>query len=437
MKLIVLPSIALAAFSSSVQASHPHFRPNGHHHHAQHGDTSSIQTTTTVVTSMTTVSSSSVSLRSTTTKLPTPASAPTSTPSTRVDSRDGTSNFVHPGIFISSAQIGNFSSNVASSTEPWAEAYKQMMNHKYASRTTPTPYPTVSSDASCDDELDDALTAYLNALAWVVTKTKSYAKRAITFMNSWAGTIQCHGGSNAPLQSGWAASVWTGAADIIRYTNAGWTNSSIVAFEDMLRDVYLPEVIVGSDYNGNWELGIGSPVMMEAALGISVFIENTTSYDIAMEKFLARTAAYVYLTSDGDLPNAVDISTEEKLISYWYDQDTFVDGLSQETCRDFGHVGYGLASISHVLETSRIQGNDMYEEDAGKRLRYALEFHSKYENGATVPDWLCGGEVSLGIAQTTEPGLNAFSYRLGYAMNETQLYTEGHRPENTNGVFVG
>jgi hypothetical protein len=36
--------------------------------------------------------------------------------------------------------------------------------------------------------------------------------------------------------------------------------------------------------------------MMEAALGISVFIENTTSYDIAMEKFLARTAAYVYLT---------------------------------------------------------------------------------------------------------------------------------------------
>lgn len=36
--------------------------------------------------------------------------------------------------------------------------------------------------------------------------------------------------------------------------------------------------------------------MMEAALGISVFIENTTSYDISMEKFLARTAAYVYLT---------------------------------------------------------------------------------------------------------------------------------------------
>jgi hypothetical protein len=39
--------------------------------------------------------------------------------------------------------------------------------------------------------------------------------------------------------------------------------------------------------------------------------------------------------------------------------------------------------------------------------------------------------------EATEPGLNAFSYRLGYAMNETQVYTEGHRPENTNGVFVG
>lgn len=58
----------------------------------------------------------------------------------------------------------------------------------------------------------------------------------------------------------------------------------------MLRDVYLPEVINGSHSNGNRELS-----MMEAAVGISVFLEDKASYDKAMATFRTRTAAYVYL----------------------------------------------------------------------------------------------------------------------------------------------
>jgi hypothetical protein len=105
------------------------------------------------------------------------------------------------------------------------------------------------------------------------------------------------------------------------------------------------------------------------------------------------------LSSDGDLPNAIGESTKEDLIEYWNNQTTFVDGIGQETCRDFGHMGYGIASISHVFETSRIQGRDLYSEDAGTRLRHALDFHTKYENGASVPSWLCNGDLTLGISQ--------------------------------------
>ena len=36
--------------------------------------------------------------------------------------------------------------------------------------------------------------------------------------------------------------------------------------------------------------------MMEAALGISVFINDHESYDKAMEIFLKRVPAYIYLT---------------------------------------------------------------------------------------------------------------------------------------------
>jgi len=138
-------------------------------------------------------------------------------------------------------------------------------------------------------------------------------------------------------------------------------------------------------------------VMMEAAIMIAVFLEDSTSYDQAMTKFLARVPAYIYLTSDGDLPVAPtgsSYTTSEELIAYWYGQTTFVNGISQETCRDLEHTGYGVASISHVAETSRIQGRDLFVEETGTRLRYALGFHSNYALGAAVPSWLCGGTLT-------------------------------------------
>ena len=136
---------------------------------------------------------------------------------------------------------------------------------------------------------------------------------------------------------------------------------------------------------------------MEAAIMIAVFIEDSSSYDTAMTKFLDRVPAYIYLSTDGDVPIAPTGSTYDttaEIISYWYGQTTFENGISQETCRDLEHTGYGIASISHVAETSRIQGRDLFAEDTGTRLRYALGFHTKYALGAEVPSWLCGGSLT-------------------------------------------
>jgi hypothetical protein len=45
------------------------------------------------------------------------------------------------------------------------------------------------------------MAAYLNSLAWIVTKSTTYSKRAIEFMNAWASTLKAHTNSNAPLQA--------------------------------------------------------------------------------------------------------------------------------------------------------------------------------------------------------------------------------------------
>lgn len=348
--------------------------------------------------------------------------------------------FVHPGVTVSRSQLDFARTQVLAGAQPWKGAFDQLLASKYADLgRTPKPRAVVECGSysnpnyGCTDEREDAIAAYTDALAWYVTRDERYAKKAIQLMDAWSAVVQDHTNSNAPLQTGWAGSTWPRAAEIVKYTySGGWPNAG--RFATMLRNVYLPEVINGSNSNGNWELS-----MMEAAVGISVFLEDRASYDRAMATFRTRTAAYVYLASDGDQPKTVPsqhLDTRDKIVKYWQGQSTFVTGLTQETCRDFVHTGYGISAISHVAETSRIQGQDLYGTDVGERLRQALGFQAKYELGAAVPSWLCGGSLTLGLGPVTEVGYNALHNRLGIAMTNTQALTQRNRPAGSNNLFV-
>ncbi|WP_128430911.1 alginate lyase family protein [Streptomyces cyaneus] len=350
------------------------------------------------------------------------------------------STFAHPGVTVTQGQLDFTRSKVNAGAQPWKGAFDRMMASKYADlNRTPKPRAVVECGSysnpnyGCTDEREDAIAAYTQALAWYITRDERHAKKAIELMDAWSAVIRDHTNSNAPLQTGWAGSSWPRAAEIVKYTYTGnWANSG--RFATMLRNVYLPEIINGSNSNGNWELS-----MMEAAVGISVFLEDKASYDKAMAKFRTRTAAYVYLSSDGDLPKTVpsqNLDTRDKIVKYWQGQTTFVTGLTQETCRDLTHTGYGISAISHVAETSRIQGQDLYGTDVGERLRQALGFQAKYELGTAVPGWLCGGSLKLGLGPVTEVGHNALANRLGHAMTNTETLTERNRPAGSNNLFV-
>jgi hypothetical protein len=173
------------------------------------------------------------------------------------------SKFLHPGVFLGKKQLDFISEKVKAGEQPWKDAFDSMLANKLGSLSRePSPTatvecgPTSTPDIGCSQERQDALAAYAMSLAWYITRSKQYATKAISYMNAWAKTIKGHTNSNSPLQTGWAGSSWARAAEIIRYSDAGWADSDISAFEDMLRNVYLPEVIVGSDSNGNWELGM-------------------------------------------------------------------------------------------------------------------------------------------------------------------------------------
>jgi Alginate lyase/Carbohydrate binding module (family 6) len=337
--------------------------------------------------------------------------------------------FQHPGVLVSRPQLDLVKAKVAAGAEPWKTAYAAMAASSYAALTyTPHPRsvvecgPSSNPDYGCSDERNDAIAAYTHALRWYITGDVRYAQKAVEIMDAWSGTITDHTNSNAPLQTGWAGASWSRAAELIKFTYTGWSQSRADRFATMLRNVYLPEIINGSpNTNGNWEL-----IMMDAVIGIAVHLGDRTSYDKAVSIWRGRVPAYIYLTSDGAYPKPPPGSkydTTSEIISYWYNQTTFVDGLAQETCRDFGHTGWGLEAATHVAETARIQGLDLYAE-MQTRMTKALEFHANYDLGASVPSWLCGGSVNDGLGPTLEIAYNHYAYRLGISLPKTKQLIE-------------
>ncbi|GAB3817800.1 alginate lyase family protein [Kribbella italica] len=347
--------------------------------------------------------------------------------------------FTHPGVGVSRQQLDFVRAKVQAGAQPWTNAFNQAKNSAYGSLSrTAKPRAVVECGSysnpnnGCTDEREDAIAAYTNALVWYITRDDRYAQKAIQLMDAWSATIRDHTNSNAPLQTAWAASSWPKAAEIIKHVYGNWPNAG--RFGTMLRNVYLPEIINGSNSNGNWELS-----MTEAIQGIGVFLDDKAVYDKAISLFRVRTPAFVYLESDGALPRtkpSQNLNTREKIVAYWQGQGTFVTGLTQETCRDFVHTGYGISAISHVMETSYIQGENLYPE-FGERLRQALGFQSKWErNLEPVPSWLCKGTLKRGLGPITEVGYNGLHTRLGIAMANTQALTESRRPSGSNNLFV-
>ena len=340
--------------------------------------------------------------------------------------------FVHPGVLLNKEMLDFVKAKIASGAEPWTTALARATSNALGSKSyVPHPFVTVdcgsysNPDNGCTEEKNDANAAYTQALLFYHTGDMAYAKKAIEIMNAWSSTLKEHTNSNAPLQAAWAAESFPRAAEIIRHAGASWADADVAQFAKMLKEVYLPMLINGSSSNGNWELS-----MIEAVIHIGVFTDDRTTFDKGLAMWRERVPAYVYIASDGPtpVPPPRGGKTGAALTSFWYGQSMMMDGLSQETCRDLGHVQYGLAAMINAAETVLIQGVDLFAEQAD-RIAAALEFHAKLINGAPVPATLCGGVLTAVSADPMwEIGYNAYATRLARALPETQMVIQAIRP---------
>ncbi len=360
---------------------------------------------------------------------------------TAVRARPVGRSFQHPGVLVDKAQLDTVRERVDAGKEPWLSAFLAMRDSKYGSLAFQAqPYRTVScppgnrAGRGCVEEREDAIAAYTQALLWAITGKREHAAKAEEIMDAWSATVRRHTEGNAGLQAAWAGSTWARAAELVRHTDAGWPQARVRRFESLLRTVYLPEVSERvPDYNGNWDL-----VMTDAAIGIAVFLDDHTTFERSLDRFRARVPAYFYLSSDGRVPRTVPGShakTAAGVDTYWFGQHTFKDGLAQESCRNFMHVGYSLAATGHIAETAWHQGVDLYD-GVKDRLRAALEFHARYQLGEPAPRWLCGGHLELTLGPDLEVPLNHLRNRLHMSLPHTEALVRRTRPDGTDNLFV-
>jgi hypothetical protein len=336
-------------------------------------------------------------------------------------------------VLVNGEEIAFLKMKIQTGSQPWNPAMATMQISRFGAQTyTPQPLATVECGPSsnpnvgCTAEIDDAIAAYSQALLWALTGSQIYAQNAIKIMNAWSAVLKQHTNYNAPLQAAWAGSIFPRAAEIIRWTNAGWSAADVAQFGTMLKTAYLPEFAKGAPReNGNWELS-----MIEAMISIAVFLDDTTTFQAAVSMWQKRVPAYLYLTTDGPapvVPPGGDYSGGQ-VKSFWFDPGMYVDGLCQETCRDLGHVQYGLAAMIHAAETARIQGVDLYSMEA-KRITAGLELHANFLNGAQPPSGLCAnGLMAATPLPTWEIGYNEYANRLMMSLPDTQALVTKIRP---------
>lgn len=342
-------------------------------------------------------------------------------------------NFKHPGILLSTEQLQQIELKLKNQENPTYSAYLKILKSKlsalnYAAKAWPTVECGNYSNPNygCSDEINDAKAAYTHALLWGVTAKTEHALKAIQILNEWSSVLKGkHKNNNAALQASWAAQLWTRTAEIIRSTASDlWPLAEQKLFNLFLAQQYLPDILnMGTCHVMNWKVS-----RLEALLNIAIFSENQSLFNYALTESRALIKSSIFLESDGEIPirdnNCKSNISMQKL---WYYPSKFISGLTQETCRDLAHTGYGLAAFVNIAETAYIQGIDLYSEFE-TRLISALEYHSSMENNPLSKKWVCKKAITYSMRGTLEIAYIHYANRKKKNLPETKKFIERNRP---------
>ena len=319
---------------------------------------------------------------------------------------------VHPGALHTAHDLDFVKAQISAGRSPWSAAFREVES---AALPAPEAVEYINSLDRNDVRASQrsAINAYANALAWRLTGVETYGRQAIQNLNGWADFKGFTGGTDQDkLHAGWIGCLLGEAAEIMR-GHPEWSPQQIAALQAMFRTAFYPQLEVASRWNGNVDL-----TQIEALMTIAVFNDDRTVFSFARQRLDSRSAAYFYLSSDSSARTVEGDNGDTE--AFWFHPSQWVDGLTQETCRDNGHhAQFGLASALHAAEIAWNQGVDVYASQAG-RYTAAMELIARQLLTGDMQGTCTNPVATSGILDTFEIGFNHYHNRMDLPLPHTQ-----------------
>ena len=121
----------------------------------------------------------------------------------------------------------------------------------------------------------DATAAYQNALMWAITGKQPHADKAMAILNAWSGRLKRVTGIDGVLAAGLQGFKFVNAAEIMRYTDSGWTEEEARRCERMFMEAIHPTIEHYAYFaNGNWETAA-----LQTKMAIAVYCNDRQLFE--------------------------------------------------------------------------------------------------------------------------------------------------------------
>ena len=269
--------------------------------------------------------------------------------------------FIHPGLLHSRSDIERMKVAALAGKGPIFDAFKQLEKSDYAKTEYrmrgPFPEWGRAPNIRKGETESDALAVYQNALMWAITGRKTHAEKAINMLNAWMNSLKKVTGIDGVLAAGLQGFMFANAAELLRYTNSGWSKEDAKRCEGWFKDTWDPTIEHYAYFaNGNWETAA-----LQTRMAIAIFcndrqmFENTVRYAIAG-------------AGNGSIPHMI----------------VFPTGQCQESTRAQHYAQLGIGLLAGAAEIAWNQGVDLYGWNDNRILK-GFEYTAKYGLGEEVP----------------------------------------------------
>ncbi len=381
--------------------------------------------------------------------------------------------FLHPGIYITKADIERVQKMVREGVEPWKTSFEKLSKDGFSSKTVRIyaydsngDTKALKSEARLKNMRMDSRSVVNQALMYVITGDETYRQNAMTILRMWSELRDVYTtlGSDR-IDHGEIAFKMAFAAELMKYTSCEnellvWNNTDEEMFTGML-ETTLPK------YNSWWYWMNQHGICNMGTMANAIFRNDMELYKKAVERTTVNKqggGSIDYTKGSGGSITQIFRIVDFDALNGDKIEPTLVHS---EMGRDQGHAYGCLAALSicaKMLDTQKtkvdpITGEYSEKENsvtvfdfADERLLQAANYIGKYNLGYCVlhPTIDIGGYYT-DINDTNRGNIyiafgvlyNYYKYQLGVDMNEEKYRYlkeahEYHYPEGgINDFYVG